>query len=98
MLPVSTATKKWHPFREDDCGDDVCGRCAVTVTLEAHMTFTLQCPFPPCPSEKNPDIGCVMAPNEKRQNLSTCLFCGRAGERVGEESEPFAGLPTAPTD
>lgn len=95
---MSNATKKWHPFREDEFGDDRCGGCGVTVTLDAHMTFTLQCPVPACPSDKNPDIGCAFAPNEKRSNLSNCLYCGRVGERAGEESEPFAGIPTAPTD
>ena len=43
-------------------------------------------------------VGCAMAPNEQRSSLASCLYCGRAGERAGEESEPFAGLPTAPID
>lgn len=97
MLLVSNPTKQWHPFREDDFGDDKCGRCAATVTLEAHMTFTLPCPVPACPSAQNPDTGCAFAPNESRNNLSTCLYCGRPGEREGEESEPFAGFPSATT-
>jgi hypothetical protein len=91
---MTTPTKKWHDFREDEFGEDVCRGCGCTVTLEGHMTFTLPCPVPACTSPKNPDSGCAFSPNARRDNLSSCLYCGRPGERAGEESHPHAGIPS----
>lgn len=72
-------TRKWHRFVEDEVGDDTCADCAVQVTLEAHMTFSLHCPAGDCSSEKNPDRGCVFTPAGSEP--SRCLFCGRSGDR-----------------
>lgn len=95
MLPVSTSTPKWHDFSEDEFGDDRCDVCRVQVTLDAHMTFTLLCPTAPCLGDKNPDDGCAFV--ARPSGTSVCMYCGRIGERQGEESEPFAGFPSATT-
>lgn len=69
----------WHQFKETPNGDDECGRCAVVVSPDAHLTFTLPCPAGDCPSSSNPDRGCVFAPT--RLGVSGCVYCGRGGGR-----------------
>lgn len=81
----------WHRFRDTDDGDDLCTRCRVAVTTEAHMTFTHPCPVPACPSTKNPDDGCVMV--VRRDGPCWCLYCHRSGDRDHEtDPEPDEDL------
>jgi hypothetical protein len=78
------SAKNWHHFRENEVGDDVCTRCEVQVTLEAHMTFSRPCPTPPCPAKANPDTGCLFSP--RRSAVSACVFCGNPGSQpVGQD-------------
>ena len=79
-------TTNWHRFVETAEGDEQCSSCDCVVSIEAHLTFTLPCPVPPCSSRANPDTGCVFVPG--RGEVAACIYCGHRGSRDGDAPPP----------
>lgn len=69
----------WHKWTETYEDDQACTECRVIVSPESAQVFTLPCPTPACPSEHNPDVGCLIVPS--RDHAAACLYCGRPGTR-----------------